>query len=122
MPLNEDKRPVLFSKADAMRLQRMLREHERGYRNEPPQRGRQGGRGGGLRYAKTTTTVTARSGSTIGTGSVELYHLVGAVLTVDDPTLSITVKNAFGTSVASGMWVIVEFISGEWGLVAADCA
>jgi hypothetical protein len=121
MPLDEDKKAVLFSKADAMRLRMMLREHERGYRNEPPQRAQRGGRGGGLRYAKTTSTITARSGSTVGTGSADLYHLEGSTLTVDSPTTNVTLKSAFGTSVASGAWVILEFISGEWGLVSADC-
>jgi hypothetical protein len=120
MALDRDKLPVNFSRRDAERVKRVVLQAERAFQNAPPRGATKGGLRN-LRHAKTTTTVSARSGNTIGSGSADLYYVSGSTLTAESPTINVTVKNSFGTALASGKWVIIEPISGEWFLVAADC-
>jgi len=68
-------------------------------------------------HAKTSGTVTARSGTTLGTGSVDLLE--------DDLTttgVTITAKNTFSQSIASGTYCIVLLLaSGDYTIISADC-
>lgn len=118
-PAGDDQK-VAFKRRDARRIQTVVNSWERGYLNEPP--GRIGGAyGGGPRHAKATTAISARSGVTAGSGSAQLYHLVGATLTLDSPAVTIAVSNVFAVAVASGAWLVVQPIDGVWSVVAVDC-
>lgn len=121
MALDADKKPVVFSRRDAERLRKMLLDYERRPRNDPPPRGRYPvGRGGGMvRRAILTSTVTARSGSIPGTGTATLRDFDGTV--TSDSTLSVTVRNDFTSSVASGKVVAIVYTDGAWWLLTADC-
>lgn len=54
---------------------------------------------------KTTTTITALSGTTPGSGTVELYNLSNG--TLNDQGISLTLYN-LGSSIASGSWVLLQ--------------
>lgn len=74
-----------------------------------------------IRRGRASGTITARSGTTDGTGTVDLDF----VNTDDDLTssYSITVYNMFSTSIADGTYVMVAFDvdSLRHYIVAADC-
>ena len=68
-------------------------------------------------HAKTSGTITARSGATLGSGSVDLLN--------DDLTttgVTVTANNAFGSSIATAAYCIVMMLaSGEYTIVSVDC-
>jgi hypothetical protein len=78
-----------------------------------------------VRSAKTTTTITARSGTTPGKGNADLYHYEGTstvTLVADSPTVNVEVLNDYGTAVTSARWIKVDRDEGgRWTLVGADC-
>jgi hypothetical protein len=119
MPLDRDNRPVAFSRADAMRLKRMLQAFERGFQNETPQRPAPRGRGPSVRRAVLTSSLTARAGSTPGTGTAHLRTFNGT--TTSDLTESITVRSDFSTLIASGKVITIVNTDGAWWIISADC-
>lgn len=99
--------------ADATRyVQRIVRgRDDRGYP-----------RGTGLNpgiYALTTSTISAASGATLGSGTVTLCSRSGATLTADGET-GVTVYNA-GGSVASGRYVKLGCAGGAWSVDVDKC-
>jgi len=115
-----DNSPVAFPRATANRVLAATRYVERNYRNPPP------GPGRGARsasdvpgyVAKATSSVTARSGSTPGTGSATLHTFDGATLTAD--LTDIPVWNITNQTIANGSWMIVLWASAAWWVVAVD--
>jgi len=76
--------------------------------------------------AKTTTTITARSGTTPGAGTVAIYYAAAAGLVAYKDAaaadVTVAVKNVFGSSIASGTWVIIgEDLAGTFWIVSEDC-
>lgn len=71
---------------------------------------------------KTTSTITARSGTTVGSGTVDFYQRVGTTLTATG--LSTTVYSYSSTTggVASGQygWAQQDEV-GDWWLISVDC-
>jgi len=72
--------------------------------------------------AKTTSTITAMSGSTVGKGTVDIYRRG----TSDDGLMTIgpsyTVYNAVATSISSGLWVMIQQdAGGDWWITVEDC-
>lgn len=65
--------------------------------------------------------VSARSGTTAGTGDVTIYHIVGGVLTSTGKTL--TAKNLSGTAVTASAYITVKRCSldEDWVVDAEDC-
>lgn len=75
---------------------------------------------GGTVPAKCTADITARASTTPGSGTVDLHHLAGGVLTSLGVTL--TVYSEFKVIVPNGTWVhIGQDVEGTWWLIAADC-
>lgn len=74
-----------------------------------------------IRYAKTTSTVSARSTNTLGTGHADFYHDEDGILTAESPVFNVDVVNWSGTSIASGKWILIAVIGGKWAVIAADC-
>jgi len=75
-----------------------------------------GNAGIALAIAYTTAGVTARSGTTVGTGTARIKKLVSNVITDLSPTLDVTVKNMSTTAVASAKYIQLkkESYSGIW--------
>jgi hypothetical protein len=106
---------------DANRLKRMVQSYELGRLNQ--------GYEGSPRplpgpvetwVGKTTTSISAISGSTPGSGSVELYSLSSGSLV--DQSLSITVYN-IGSTIADGKYVLLQRdpISGSFFVKGRCC-
>lgn len=71
--------------------------------------------------AKATTSITARSGATYGTGSAKIQGDNGTAY-VDDG-VTVTVKNTLNKTIASGSYVTCVWANKKWRVVAAgDCA
>jgi hypothetical protein len=74
----------------------------------------------GLYIAVVTTEITARSGTTPGTGEASLRYMPGAATTISNyPSTAdvITVKNMATTSVAVGRYIVVLQESASWQYV-----
>lgn len=70
---------------------------------------------------KTTTSITARSGATVGTGSAKPQQLSGNTLS-DRSTATEAVKNILNKTVATSSYIIVVRALGVWWVVAVgDC-
>lgn len=115
-------KPKALSPATAVRVMRSVDYTERAARVGMP---REGGAPKGWAYPayvmKTTTTVTARSGATYGTGSAKLQVDTGTALADDAET--VVVKNLTDKVVASGAYVVVAWALGQWWVVAVgSCA
>ena len=77
--------------------------------------------GGAARYyiGKATTSITARSGTTPGSGTVEIYDGGSGTLTATGVTK--TAKNA-GTIISSGKWVRIDLDGfGVWWASPEEC-
>lgn len=113
-----------------LRLEEQIRELRRDVRkaDDKAENARQqaNGNGGGsvrgasgILKAYTTSTITGRSGATMGSGSADLYYRDGSTATTT--TLSVTVRNLFGSSVTSGKYIYVAWIDDGYELISADC-
>lgn len=74
---------------------------------------------GVTQIAKTTSTITARVGTTTGSGQATIEYLNSSGTLTDQDCVNI--RNPYGSSVASGTYVIVTRINSQWVLVASDC-
>ncbi len=113
--------PVDFTAGGAGRIIKATRFIERNYRLPPPPRRKYpvGTGGGGMRKAVLTTSLTARSGSTPGTGSFKFRKFDGTAISTGTDVF--TVRSDFTTSIASGKVIWVTFAEGVWWLVVGDC-
>jgi hypothetical protein len=66
--------------------------------------------------AKATSSITARSSATYGSGSAKLQSDSGTALVDDGDT--ITVKNMTDKTIASGAYVLVVWALGKWWVAA----
>ena len=81
----------------------------------------------GLYVAVVTTAITARSGTTPGTGKATLRYMPGAATTISNyPSTAdeVTVKNVAASSVAVGKYIVVaqEAASWQYVVILEDCA
>lgn len=68
---------------------------------------------------KTTSAITARSGTTVGTGSAQLVTLSGSTLVTG---ATITLKNVSGTAGATGKYGWArQLANGTYVLVSLEC-
>lgn len=77
---------------------------------------------GGRPYVGLTDgTITARSGTTLGSGTVSLYHNSGT--TLSDSGTNVTAYNFGANSIAVSTYVQVEQFApnGDWFVTAVDC-
>jgi hypothetical protein len=78
------------------------------------------GDAGNIAVARTVGTITARSGTTKGTGTVNFATDADALT---EGSSSVTVKNIHNKIIANDAWVIIGRTPKEWlVLVIADCA
>jgi hypothetical protein len=78
--------------------------------------------GASLSVALTTTTITARSGTTPGGGSVKLQKYDGSVLS-DATGTTVFVHNysSAAAGIASGKYCLVAQSWGAWWVVSTEC-
>jgi hypothetical protein len=69
-----------------------------------------------VQIARTTTSITARSSATYGSGSAKIQSDSGTAL-VDDGT-TVTVKNMTDKTIASGAYVMIVRSLGKWWVAA----
>jgi len=74
----------------------------------------------GILKAKTTSTITARSSTTMGSGTADLYYKSGTN-TLSTDSVSVTVLNEFGSSVSSGKYIYVAWVDDAYELIASEC-
>lgn len=72
------------------------------------------------------TAITARSGTTPGSGTVTLYHLDGgsitAVVDLDSSPVTVTAYSFAGTASGIGAYIFIEQDDdGTWWYVSEDC-
>jgi hypothetical protein len=70
-----------------------------------------------MAVAQTSSTITARSGTTLGSGTATLYDCSGGTLTAT--SISATIYNLSTTSIATSTYVTIEreYITGLWLVV-----
>jgi hypothetical protein len=72
---------------------------------------------------KTTSAITARSGTTMGTGTVKFESSPGGTLAdAAGSNISRDVRSILGNPVPSGAYGYVAWVNGEWHLISADCS
>lgn len=70
---------------------------------------------------KTTSTISAMSGTTLGTGSAQICSVNSSdVLTANGETL--TVKSLFTSIIANNVYIKVDWSSERWVIDIAPCA
>jgi hypothetical protein len=112
-----------FSAGDAKRLGKIVKAVERRPLNPPFYRGRYptGAGGSGAFPVVLTSTLTAKSGTTPGTGTGHPQTYDGSVLGTDTGT-SLTILSNYSTSIASGKLIWVVAWAGALWLLTADCS
>lgn len=73
----------------------------------------------GLIKARSTSTITAISGDTMGTGTADLYFRDGT--DVDTDSIEVNVRSFFTASVATATNIYLAWIEDGYELIAADC-
>lgn len=73
----------------------------------------------GLIKARSTSTITAISGDTMGTGTADLYFRDGT--DVDTDSIEVDVRSFFSASVATDTNIYLAWIEDGYELIAADC-
>jgi hypothetical protein len=68
---------------------------------------------------EATSTITARSGSTVGGGTFKVRTLSGS--TLSDGATGLPIKSNFSTAVVSGKAIMVGSDGGTYWLLSADC-
>lgn len=70
--------------------------------------------------AKTTSEISARSGTTVGTGTADIYRIDDEDELIEAE--EIDVVNIFGATIATGLWIQVARDSrGRWQVVSVEC-
>jgi hypothetical protein len=77
-----------------------------------------GGGGGGVKMAHTTSTISAKSGMTLGTGTAKLYDSYGGTL---EEAGSIVARNGAPAPVADDRDIIVARCDGLWLVITEFC-
>lgn len=119
-----DNQPVSLTRETANRMARSTRYVERMQRARPP-----GGKNTSHDFrftalARATSTISAASGLTYGTGTVTFLKDTGSALADDAPT-GVTVKNLVSKTIASGSTnvLFLGFALNKWWVIAVrDCS
>lgn len=82
-----------------------------------------GDRSTALSVAYTTSGATARSGTTLGTGTATLYYLAqsGTTRTLTTQTIDVTFYNMSATAVAATKYVMLLRLGDTWLCNWEDC-
>lgn len=75
-----------------------------------------------LRSVKTTGTISARSGETMGSGQANFYSARAAALSLCLGNASVKVYSKSGASIPSGVRGVVAWVDEQWELISADCS
>lgn len=117
-----------FDKSGARRIAAATRKAERVPRNRAGPPPRPPALPAGARYLLVTTTITLRSGATLGKGAGKLQRVtydgsdVGTLADVDATSYPIySGSTASGTTVAAGRYVIAIPIAGRWHVIVDFC-
>lgn len=70
--------------------------------------------------AKTTSTITARSSTTAGSGTADIWSRSGTALSATSTT-GVTVYNQYGSSVASGKYIWISRVDDGYELISSEC-
>jgi len=70
--------------------------------------------------AKTTGTISARSGTTSGSGTADIWTRSGTTLSVTSVT-GVTVYNQYNSSVASGKYIWISRVDDGYELISSEC-
>jgi hypothetical protein len=74
-----------------------------------------------LFYAKTLGLISARSGTTLGSGDVDLgYNNQGVFASRKVP--AIKAYSIFGSAISAGVIVFICRVEGQWTIIAGDCS
>ncbi len=77
---------------------------------------------GNAALAKTSSSITARSGTTAGSGTATLQDFDGASFSAaKDPPADETVFNFSGTAIDTGKYVMLTAWQGAWFVTAVEC-
>lgn len=68
---------------------------------------------------KANGAISARSGTTPGTGTMDIYYVTGTTLT--DTTMDVTVKNLSATAVTASAYIMAKWIGDAWYVDFEDC-
>ena len=68
--------------------------------------------------AKSTSTITGRSGTTLGTGSVRIYRAVGTSLVEGETSQAL---NLAVQTIASDKWLVLVDVDGQWLVDWVEC-
>ena len=72
--------------------------------------------------AKTTSSITALSGSTAGTGTVDIYKRIPSDDSLEKIGPQQTVYSCVSTSIDTDKWVMVQQDAvGDWWVTVEDC-
>ena len=72
--------------------------------------------------AKTTSTITALSGSTAGTGTADIYKRIPSDDSLEKIGPQQTVYSCVSTSIDTDKWVMVQQdAAGDWWVTVEDC-
>ena len=118
----QDTRYVILNTEAARRVVAATRRVEDSFRNRPPTRGL-GFRGYMLPSAwfKTTSSVSARSSATYGSGSAKMQGDSGTAFL--DNGITVTLYNGTDKVIASGAYVLAVFAMGKWwAAVPGSCS
>lgn len=119
-----DEDPCFISEGTARRLVEGLKDYEKdpllprkrpasSYRTNP---------GFAVKLAIATSSISAHSGSTLGSGSATLYKVnQSSPTTYSSLSTSITIYNAADVAIASGSLMIVIRIDGFWFAILWSC-
>lgn len=118
----DSRKPVVPTAEAWNRVRSVVRRVEGSFSNVPARKGEGFGAWSTPAFvAKCTTSITARSGATYGTGSAKLQSDSGTAY-VDDGDV-VAVKNNLNKTIASGAYITVVWALGQWRVVAVgDCA
>lgn len=107
----EDNSTYGFNKQDARALVESIGNGAGKFRQGSPRRG---GGSGAAKIALATSGVTARSGTTVGSGTVTEYKLSGTTLTTN--TTTFTAYNLDAKAIPSNQYVLCvqESITSQW--------
>ena len=78
------------------------------------------GSGGGPQIALSSSSITARSGTTLGSGTVTPYQIDGTTLAATGAD-DYTVYNFSGTAIATAKYLVVTVINGVKVVTSVEC-
>lgn len=123
MPAPTNKPPVFgLTEAQVKRIAQSVLAYELTLRGSKPQRGRWGSvRTPQGQYAKVTTAISAKTGTTLGQGKITLYDRDGAEKTLSTTETDLDCYNDTSQTIAVNSDITVMWTNGAWEAVVWEC-